>query len=177
MHPSEERLKANYVTKPHEGCFLQDAPLRSFAASHIPRFFAHPKKRKEREKMATSRDVDPHFRGRKCKTSGDATRKCSKNGWHKVSLKDSAGSFRGMQTLNWINDNMELNDAKSKVQPLLSPTDLKTTAECSHCSEVYRSRTYCPLPLLLLTCVFQMCTHLSKEPLARCRPSGLNATL
>ena len=33
--------------------FLEDAPLRSFVASHIPRFFAHPKKKKEREKMAT----------------------------------------------------------------------------------------------------------------------------
>lgn len=27
------------------------------------------------------------------------------------------------------------------------------------------------------TCVFQMCTHLSKEPLARYLPSGLKATL
>ena len=65
--------------------FLEDAPLRSFVASHIPRFFAHLKKKKEREKMATSRGVDRHFRGpgrqkswRKGKTSGDATRKCSK---------------------------------------------------------------------------------------------------
>lgn len=30
---------------------------------------------------------------------------------------------------------------------------------------------------ILLTWVFQMCTHLSKEPLAKWRPSGLNATL
>ena len=30
--------------------FLQDAKLRSFTASHIPRFFARPKKKREREK-------------------------------------------------------------------------------------------------------------------------------
>ena len=66
--------------------FLEDAPLRCFVASDIPRFFAHLKKKKEREKMATSRDVDRHFRGpgrqkswRKGKTSGDATRKCSRD--------------------------------------------------------------------------------------------------
>ena len=29
--------------------FLEDAPLLSFLASHIPRLFAHPKKKKERE--------------------------------------------------------------------------------------------------------------------------------
>ena len=75
--------------------FLEDEPLRSFMASHIPRFLAHPKKKKERAKMATSRGVDRHFRGpgrqkswRYGKTSGDTTRKCSKgqtvtfnNGW------------------------------------------------------------------------------------------------
>ena len=65
--------------------FLEDAPLQSFMASHIPRFFAHLKKKKESEKMTTSRGVDRHFHGpgrqklwRKGKTSGDATRKCSK---------------------------------------------------------------------------------------------------
>ena len=65
--------------------FLEDASLRSFVASHIPRFFVRLKKKKEREKMATSRAVDRHFRGpgwqkswRKRKTSGDTTRKCSK---------------------------------------------------------------------------------------------------
>ena len=61
-------MKANYVTTLLEGCsnlkalpnvafislFLKDAPLLSFVASHIPRFFAHPKKKKEREKTATS---------------------------------------------------------------------------------------------------------------------------
>ena len=36
---------------------LEDAPLRSFVASHIPRLFVCPKKN-EREKMATSRVVD-----------------------------------------------------------------------------------------------------------------------
>ena len=75
--------------------FLEDALLPSFVASHIPRSFVHLKKKKEREKMATSRGVDRHFRGpgqqkwwRKGETSGDATRKCSKgstvtfnNGW------------------------------------------------------------------------------------------------
>ena len=40
--------------------FLEDAPLRSFVASHIPRFFVLPKKKKEREKMASSRGVDRH---------------------------------------------------------------------------------------------------------------------
>ena len=35
--------------------FLEDAPLRSFVASHIPRFFACPKKKKKREKMVTLR--------------------------------------------------------------------------------------------------------------------------
>ena len=99
LHPLEEHLKANYVTTPHEGCpnlkpppnaaffslVLEDAPLLSFLASHIPRFFVCPKKKKDREKMAASRGVDHHFRGpgrqkswRKGKTSGDATRKCSK---------------------------------------------------------------------------------------------------
>ena len=55
-------LKANYVTMLHKGCpsskappnaahectffalFLEDALLLSFVASHIPRFFARPKK-------------------------------------------------------------------------------------------------------------------------------------
>ena len=65
LHPSEEHLKASYITAPHEVCpsLTEDAPLRSFTASHIPRFFACPKKKKEREKMATSRGVDRHFRG------------------------------------------------------------------------------------------------------------------
>ena len=97
-------LKANHVTTPREGCpnlkapqmqppnatffslFLKDAPLLSFVASHIPRFFARPKKKKERDKMATSCDVDHHISGPghqkswcKGKTSGDTTRKCSKD--------------------------------------------------------------------------------------------------
>ena len=76
LHPSEEHFRANYVTMPCEGCpnlkarpdaahrcsffsqFLEDALLRSFVASHIPRFFARLKKKTEREKMATSRGVD-----------------------------------------------------------------------------------------------------------------------
>ena len=40
-----------------------DAPLPSSMASHIPKFFARPKKNKEREKMATLRGVDRHFSG------------------------------------------------------------------------------------------------------------------
>ena len=58
--------------------FLEDAPLRSFVASHIPRFFAHPKNKKEGAKMATLRGVDCHKSWREGKTSGDTTRKCSK---------------------------------------------------------------------------------------------------
>ena len=76
LHPSEENLNkqlchnATRSQSKSEGSsrsssffylFLEDAPLRSFVASHIPRFFAHPKKKKEREKMATSRGVDHHF--------------------------------------------------------------------------------------------------------------------
>ena len=34
-----------------------------FAASHIPRFFARPKKMKERKNIATSLGIDRHFRG------------------------------------------------------------------------------------------------------------------
>ena len=96
LQTSGEHLKANYVRTPHEGCpnskstlnaafsslFSEDAPLLSFMASDIPRFFARPK---ERVKMATSRGLDRHFHGPgqqksrgKGKTSGDATRKCSK---------------------------------------------------------------------------------------------------
>ena len=40
--------------------FLEDELLRSFVASHIPRFFGRPKNKKEREKMATSCGVDRH---------------------------------------------------------------------------------------------------------------------
>ena len=93
LRPSEEHLKANYVTTPHEVCPSLKAPpdaasapcfwrLQSFVASHIPRFFARPKKKRERGKMATSCGVECHW------SSGDATRKCSKgetvpfnNGW------------------------------------------------------------------------------------------------
>ena len=42
--------------------FLEDAPLRYFVASHIPGFIESAKNKKERQKMATSRDVDRHFR-------------------------------------------------------------------------------------------------------------------
>ena len=92
---------------------FEDAPLRS--SSHIPRFFACPKKKKETEKMVTSRGVDCHFCGpgrqkswRKGKTSGDATRKCSKTAdeVNKVSEGLAFEDHRGRvlqrtQTLNW----------------------------------------------------------------------------
>ena len=56
-------LKATYVKMLQEGCpdlkapsnaaffslFLDDAPLLSFVASHIPRFFVRPKRKKERK--------------------------------------------------------------------------------------------------------------------------------
>ena len=65
--------------------FLEDPPLLFFPASHILGFFCAPQKKKEREKIATSHGVDRHFLGPvrqkswyKGKTSGDATRKCSK---------------------------------------------------------------------------------------------------
>ena len=74
LHPSEEHLKANYVTTPREGCTNWKTPPNAahecsffslfLEASHIPRFFARPKKKKEREKMTTSRGVDHHCRGR-----------------------------------------------------------------------------------------------------------------
>ena len=38
--------------------FLEDAPLLPFVASHIPTFFAHPKKKEEREKMVTLLALD-----------------------------------------------------------------------------------------------------------------------
>ena len=56
-----------------------------FVVSHIPRLFARPKNKKKREKMAKLRGVGHHFcrswqqkLWRKGKTSGDATKKCSK---------------------------------------------------------------------------------------------------
>ena len=74
LRPSEEHLKAKYITmlrkrlSQFEGSskcsffslFLEDAPLLSIVASHIPRFFARPKKKKERKKMATLRGADCH---------------------------------------------------------------------------------------------------------------------
>ena len=101
--------------------FLEDAPLPSFVASHIPRF-ARPKKKKDRDKMVTSYGVDRHFRGPgqqkswcKGKTSGDTTGNAPKArpshlmtvyAINKVSPKDSpsktaeAGSFEGCRP--WI---------------------------------------------------------------------------
>ena len=64
--------------------FREDAPILSFMASHISTFFVRPKKKKEREKMATLHGVDRHFCGPgwqkswcKGKTPGDANTKCS----------------------------------------------------------------------------------------------------
>ena len=95
-------LETNYVTTPLEGSphskappnaahkcsflslVLEHAQLLFFVVSHIPRFFAFPKKKKEREKMATLRGVTilggPGRQKSWCKdkTSGDANRKCSK---------------------------------------------------------------------------------------------------
>ena len=58
--PIRRLLQMQPTNAPSFPCFLEDAPLLSFVPSHIPRF---PKKKKEREKMATSRGVDCHFRG------------------------------------------------------------------------------------------------------------------
>ena len=81
-------LKANYITTPCEGCpnskappnaaffslFLEDAPLLSFVASHIPRFFVCLKKEERKRENSDTAGVDCHFRGpgwqklwRKCK--------------------------------------------------------------------------------------------------------------
>ena len=62
--------------------FLEDAPLLSFMASHIPKFFVQPKK-EERKKERKWRHHVTLMGGRnrdimvKAGTSGDATRKCS----------------------------------------------------------------------------------------------------
>ena len=93
LHHSEEHLKANYITMPPEGCFNLKAPpdapsspwfwrMHHYEPSwpHTSQDSLRPKKKKEREKMATSRGVDVD---------------------NKVSSKDSpsktakAGSFRG----------------------------------------------------------------------------------
>ena len=100
LHHSEEHLKANYVTTQREDCPSSNAPpdappspsfwrMHRYDPSrpHISQdYLCTRKKNKEREKMATSRGVDRHFRGpgrqklwRKGKTSGDTTRKCSKD--------------------------------------------------------------------------------------------------
>ena len=121
------KLCPNSAAASFEGCdhncpnsssfFSEDAPLLSFAASHIPRFFAFPIKKKERKKMVTSRGVEHHFRGRgrqkswrKGKTSGDATRKCSEGST--VTFNDGWRVLRRMQPLNW--------DTATRVLSLLS---------------------------------------------------------
>ena len=47
---SEGSVKCSFFS-----LFLEDALLLSFVASHIPRFFACPKEKKERKKLATLR--------------------------------------------------------------------------------------------------------------------------
>ena len=99
-----------------QGHWVEDAPLRSFVASLIPRFFTSLKKKKEREKMATLCDVDRHSRGpgrQKSwrKTSGDTTRKCSKSwtvtfnngwrGWQGLWRTRLRRVLQRRQTLNW----------------------------------------------------------------------------
>ena len=96
--------------------FLEDALLLSFVASHIPGFFAHPKKKKEREKVSTSCGVDHHFhwpgRQKSCMTQpGNAPKArpshlTTADAFNKVSPKDSpsktakVGSFKGCRP--WI---------------------------------------------------------------------------
>ena len=132
-------LKANYATMPCKGCpnskappnaahkcsffslFLKDAPLWSFAASHIPRFFARPKNKKQREKMG-DRNCDVKVKhlvtqpGNAPKTR--PSHLTTADTVNKVSLKDSpsknakAGSFEGCRP--WIETQQQ-----SACRPLL----------------------------------------------------------
>ena len=97
LHPSEEHLKANYVTMPRKGCSNLKAPPNAPSFScfwrmhrynpswpHISQDSLHAQQ-EHKEKMASSRGVVGHFRGpgrqkswHRSKTSGDTTRKCSK---------------------------------------------------------------------------------------------------
>ena len=121
LHPSEEHLKANYVTTPREGSsksssfslFLEDAPLLSFATSYIPRLLVHPKKKKEREKTVGlgGRNHDVTIKhlvtqpGNAPKTR--PSHLTTADMVNKVSLKDSpsktakAESFRGGRPWLW----------------------------------------------------------------------------
>ena len=72
LHPLEEHFKANYVTISREGCpslkaplnapslflFWDDALLRSFVASHIPRFFARPKRNDMQSALITKKSIN-----------------------------------------------------------------------------------------------------------------------
>ena len=99
LHPLEEHLKANYVTKlsKSEGSsrcspqMLLLLPVFGGCTAAIlcgltyPKILCAPQKEDRREKMVTLRGVDCHFHTprrqiswRYGKTSGDATRKCSK---------------------------------------------------------------------------------------------------
>ena len=69
LHPSEAAFEGqlrHYTAQPTNAAFfylfLEDAVLQSFLASHIPRFFACRKRRKKREKKATSPGTDCTFR-------------------------------------------------------------------------------------------------------------------
>ena len=56
--PIQRLFQMQPTTATFFSLFLEDARLLSFMASHIPRFFACPKKTIEREKIATSHSVD-----------------------------------------------------------------------------------------------------------------------
>ena len=68
LHPSEafEGKLCHNATRSlfqsEDSLFLEDAALRSFMASHVPRFFAGLKKTKEKEKMATLHCIDRDVR-------------------------------------------------------------------------------------------------------------------
>ena len=69
LHPSQEHLKANYVTTLREVCPCPKAPTDAPSSPCFwgmwphTRFFAYQKIKKERKKMATSCGVDHNFCG------------------------------------------------------------------------------------------------------------------
>ena len=68
LHPSEAfegqlcHNATRSLSQSEDSLFLEDAALRSFMASHVPRFFAGLKKTKEKEKMATLHCIDRDVR-------------------------------------------------------------------------------------------------------------------
>ena len=84
-HNTKRRLSQSDLAPPNAANKMRGCTVTILVASHITRFFALPKKKKEREEITTSRGVDRHFCGPgrqkswcQCKTSGDVTRKWSK---------------------------------------------------------------------------------------------------